>query len=290
MKSGIVKWLNKKFPQNYIVEKPFIGAAILLVLTFAFMVLYKPFSVHAARSFSIGLTLGMYSFIMVVFAIGAAFLLKIIPYFAKADEWNILKELLSILIILSAMGIAVYFAGFLIEVPAARWNIRTFLNSYTIAFLVGIIPFAFFTLINYRYIIYGDVIEYYNQLNSQQGQEQPEELLMIASKLKKEEVHFYPGQFIYAESEGNYVVFHLIVDDKIKTKMVRNSITNIEQQLSSIPYFIRTHRAFIVNLKRVQSKKGNTLGYRVKLTGIDDEIPVSRNNTHDFDRIIKKFS
>jgi DNA-binding LytR/AlgR family response regulator len=116
-----------------------------------------------------------------------------------------------------------------------------------------------------------------------------EELIHIESQLKKEDVSFYPGQLIYAESDGNYVVFYLDIDDRLQKKSVRNSITNIEGQLSSIPYLMRIHRAFIVNLRKVTVKKGNSLGYRLKLSGTDAEIPVSRQNTIAFDKNIRVY-
>jgi DNA-binding LytR/AlgR family response regulator len=71
----------------------------------------------------------------------------------------------------------------------------------------------------------------------------------------------------------------LISGDKVQKKVIRNSITDVEQQLAHIPYLARTHRAFIVNLKKIKSKKGNSLGYRLRLQGTEAEIPVSRNNT-----------
>jgi DNA-binding LytR/AlgR family response regulator len=75
----------------------------------------------------------------------------------------------------------------------------------------------------------------------------------------------------------------------VKKEIIRNSINNIEQQLSLIPYFFRTHRAFIVNLKKVRSKQGNTLGYIIKLTTTDIKIPVSRNNTNNFNRLFAEY-
>jgi DNA-binding LytR/AlgR family response regulator len=63
----------------------------------------------------------------------------------------------------------------------------------------------------------------------------------------------------------------------------------VEQQLAQIPFFVRTHRAFIVNLKKIKSKKGNSLGFRLRLRGTDSEIPVSRNNTRNFSELMKQF-
>jgi DNA-binding LytR/AlgR family response regulator len=114
-----------------------------------------------------------------------------------------------------------------------------------------------------------------------------EELIHIESKLKKEELSFFPSQFIYAESDGNYVTFHLDIQGKTREVMIRNSISNIEQQLSGLPFCIRTHRAFIINTGKVTSRRGNTLGYRLKLAGADEEIPVSRQNIKSFDDLLK---
>ena len=86
------------------------------------------------------------------------------------------------------------------------------------------------------------------------------------------------------------MVFHLKGELKVKKAVIRNSISDIEQQLSNIPYIVRTHRAFIVNARQVCSKKGNSLGYRLKLSCTDDEIPVSRKNIRAFDEVMKQYT
>ncbi len=288
MLHAIRNWFNKRIPQNYILNKPYIGAIVFFVISFGFLIIYKPLEARGARSFGLGLTMGMYGLVFAAVIITLAKLIKKLAYFSDENDWTILKELLSILIILAGMGIAVYFAGFLIEVHSSRWNFRTFSDSCEKAFLIGIIPFGFFTLVNYRYIFFSDVVQSYYRLSNESSGDIPEEPIHIISQLKKEEVSFYPSQLVYAESDGNYVVFHLEQDGKQQKKIVRNSINNIEQQLSVIPFIFRIHRAYIVNLKRIQSKKGNTLGYRLKMIGSDDEIPVSRQNTRNFNTIIRQ--
>jgi DNA-binding LytR/AlgR family response regulator len=187
------------------------------------------------------------------------------------------------------MGIVIYLMGFIVEPTGPRWNLETFLNSYFSACLLGIIPFTFFVAINYPYLslkIYKD---------SGTGgkpdylQQPPEELLKISSQLKKEELSFYPSQFLFAESDGNYVIFYLESGNQVRKQMLRNSIRNIEHQLSVVPYFIRIHRSFIVNLKKVKSKQGNILGYQLKLVTSDFKIPVSRNKIRIFDEVFERF-
>jgi len=283
------QWLNKKYPQNYIIKNPFFGTIIFFVFCIGFAILYKPLELHESRFFSYNMTVTVY-FIIVAFPLfGLVNILKRISYFSNSDDWTILREILSISILLSGIGITVYFSGFLLEPPSERWNIMTFLDSLLSAFLIGVVPFAFFTIINYRYLLVADIIKNFNPETYQTSSGQSEELIRIESQLKKEELAFYPGQFIYAESDGNYIVFYLNVENQIKKRMIRNSISNIEQQLSVIPFLFRTHRAYIVNVKTVSSQKGNTLGYRLKLIGTETEIPVSRQKTRDFDQIMKRY-
>ncbi len=289
MTGRIKKWLKIKYPQSFIIKKPFKGTLIITLFVFGFMVLYRPLNTHASRTLSYEETMALYSFLSGIFLYLCVRILKTMKYFSNANEWTIFNEILSVFIVLIVLGVAIYLLGFFIEVSKKRWNISTFINSVEGAFLTGIIPLAFFTLINYRYLFKESTDYEGNILKT--GMEIPsaEELVQISSQLKKEELSFYPTQFLYAESDGNYVVFYLNINDQVKKVIIRNSINNIEQQLSGIPYFMRVHRAFIVNLKKVRSKQGNTLGYLIKLAGPEFKIPVSRTNTRVFNEKLAQF-
>ena len=285
----INKWLKKKYPQNILIKNPLIGSIIFLVSCICFILIYKPFQLHASRYFNYEMTVAIYFTIVAFTLFGFVRLLKCIRFFSDPEDWTVMKELLSIIISLLCMGLTIYFSGFIIENPGNRWNLPTFFNSLLIASLIGIIPLLFFTIINYRFLLVTEIMKNFNTEIDSIMSEKSEALVRIGSQLKKEELEFYPGQFIYAESDGNYIVFHLNVDSQIKKRVIRNSISNIEKQLSAIPFLFRTHRAFIVNVKKVKSQKGNSLGYRIKLTGTDTEIPVSRQKAHDFNEIMKQY-
>ena len=290
MKGRIIKWLNIKYPQNYIIKNPFTGTLIIALFVFGFTVLYKPFNTHAARAFSYEATMAIYSLLSGIFIFLSIKILKTVKYFSNTKDWTIFKEFLSVFLVLFVLGIAIYLLGFFIETSAQRWNISTFLNSFKGAFLTGIIPLFFFKAINYPYLFSESIdLNIGNVAITGQENQPPEDLIQISSQLKKEELNFYPGQFLYAESDGNYVVFYLSINSLVKKEIIRNSINSIEKQLSGIPYFLRIHRAFIVNLKKVRSKQGNTLGYMIKLSETEIKIPVSRNNTKDFNKLSALF-
>ena len=286
--TGLInKCLKIRYPQNFIIKNPFTGTLLITLFVFGFAVLYKPFNAHAAKALNFGVTMAVYSLLSGLFIFLSITILKAFRYFSDSTDWNIFKELLSVFIVLLVLGIAIYLLGFIIEPSAYRLNISTFLNSLKGAFLTGIIPLFFFTATNYRYLL----TENLNQNKDGIGEpglekQSPEDLIQISSQLKKEELSFYPSQFLYAESDGNYVVFYLCINSQLKKEIIRNSINNIEEQLSGIPYILRIHRAFIVNLKKVRSRQGNTLGYLLKLNESEFKIPVSRKNTKVFNNLL----
>ncbi len=285
-----IKKLNRKtYPQNFMVRKPFLGTLLFTAFLFVFIIIYKPLGVRGARNFNLILTIFLYQLIASVPVFSLALILKRTNCFSKDKGWNFLKEIKTVFLFVFVFGISIYFLGFLLEEPAQRWNMPTFLDAVFRAFLIGIIPFLSFTLANIRYLYVTDITQEFHSGNQFHKPEAQEEPIHIISQAKKEELKFFPDQFVYAESKGNYVLFHLQDSGKFKTAMIRNSISNIEKQLSVNPFFVRTHRAFIVHIKKISSKKGNSLGYRLKITGINDEIPVSRQNTKKFDKLIQQF-
>ncbi|QIA09350.1 LytR/AlgR family response regulator transcription factor [Draconibacterium halophilum] len=276
-------WL-KDYPQNYLIKKPIAGALVLAFFCFVMLMIYKPVSNQGVSNLPYIQTMAVYCLSAGLAAYIAIRLFKTIKWFSSKNVWNLLKEMVFIVLIMLIIGIVIYLLAFLLEPPSDRWNLATFFDSFKYGFFTGIIPFAFFTAINYQslFITRISVIE-------DSSQKMPlENKIQIRSKLKKEELTFYPSQLIYAESDGNYVVFQLLVNGKIKQEMIRNSMSEVERQLSDFPEFHRTHRAFIVNLKKVANKKGNSSGYHLTLNNTEFEVPVSRQNTKSFDENLKK--
>ena len=288
MKLRISKWLKKRYPQNFILRNPYVGALIILVFMLGFILIYRPLSSHAAKNLSYIVTMSIYSLSSAISIFVFIVALRQLKYFSNRKNWTLSKELLSIVFTLSGMAISIYFTGFFVEEPGPRWNLPTFFDSYINAFLIGIIPFLFFTIMNYPYFKTYNIAPV--EVTNDGSSGFIEQSIQINSKLKKEKLSFIPSQFLYATSDGNYVEFYLDRDNKIDKEIIRNSISNIDKQLSQVPFFMRTHRAFIVNVKKADIRNGNTLGYRLKISGIDDDIPVSRQYTRDFIQLYNQYT
>lgn len=278
--------LRINYPQNYIIKKPLLGAFILFVFSLGFTILYHPLDTQKSFYYNFELTMVLYAFVASFFAWLAILLLKKIPSLSNIEDWSLLNEIVSAYLVLQVMGVAIFMFAFIIESPteATRWNINIFLDSCKYSFLIGIFPFAFFTLINYKFI----ELNFVATVNEFQDENKQALVVNINSTLKRESLSFYASELLFVNSDGNYVFFYLFRDNKIKKVPIRNSISNIENQLKQIPYYFRCHRAFIVNLNMVQSKKGNALGYHLRMVNCEDKIPVSRKYVKVFDSIFTK--
>jgi hypothetical protein len=286
VKNQIKKVLFKPFPQTFLIHKPFWGAFIFFFILLLFVALYRPLEVHKTAFLNFNLTVLIYCAIISISELAIAVIISKTNYFSKKGNWTIAKELLSILIILTSLGISVYFAGFMMETHSSRWNFTTFFDSFYRSVLIGTIPVILPSLLNIRFAFAPQIFQNYENTGQYKSNVIPEKFINISSMAKKEHLSFYPSEFIYAESKGNYVIFHLIKNDKSVEVSIRNSISDIENQLSSIPDFMRIHRAFIVNLKKITSRNGNTLGYRLTLKDCDDIISVSRQNAREFELLM----
>ncbi|MFA5420079.1 MAG: LytTR family DNA-binding domain-containing protein [Bacteroidales bacterium] len=81
---------------------------------------------------------------------------------------------------------------------------------------------------------------------------------------------------VFIKSADNYVEIRIKEENKFSTKLIRNTLKNIELQLQPYPFFIRCHRTSIVNTHYIKKLKLNDNNYSLLLKDLDDEIPVSR--------------
>jgi hypothetical protein len=274
-------WLNVKYPQNYIIRKPLAGTLLVVVFCYLFTMLYRPGNTHSSEPFSYEVTMVLYASMLMPLLYIMIRVYKLLPMFSNKSDWTFKKEVGFGLLLFFTLGVWNYFVGFVMENPVGRWNLYTFFDSVKSTFTVGIIPYSLFTIQNSKYLFQKNKLA----LNGDYESEKPgRSIVHINSKLKKGHLSFDPESFLYAESDGNYVNFYFKKNDKVEREIVRNSIADVENQLANIAFLKRTHRAFIVNLKMVVNKKGNSSGYRLHLDGVEKELPVSRKYVVEIDQ------
>lgn len=105
---------------------------------------------------------------------------------------------------------------------------------------------------------------------------EPEERIVLTGSTR-EQVEVAASSILFLTSESNYVKVLLLDENgKVQSKMIRQTMNNIEAQLNAYPYIIRCHRAFIVNLKHVRFASTASSGLQLTLDATSLPVPVSK--------------
>ena len=101
----------------------------------------------------------------------------------------------------------------------------------------------------------------------------PEE---FTSDSKTDKIEIHPDDVILVKSADNYVNIIYRDNSDIKKRLLRNTITNIQNQLRKYPEFLRCHRTYVINSAYILNMTNSYKGFRLKLLDYEEEIPVSR--------------
>jgi hypothetical protein len=269
-------------PKNILLSKPILGSLVITLFSFAFVVIYKPLDTHSSLNLNYQATMALYCLVSGLFAFLALYLLNRISFFSGKKPWNLKKEFIAILIVLLAFSIGAYFLGFYMEPPSGRWTLSTFLGTLRYGFLIGGLPLLLVSVMNLRYVILPErVVE--KTYRESDPDASGNELIEIDTGQKKTTLQVNPNHLLYLESRGNYLDVYWVENDQLRDMTIRSSVRKAMLQFNTYDFLFQTHRAFIVNLKMVVSKHGNSLGYQLKLPKVKSEVPVSRQKVRAFD-------
>lgn len=259
------------------------------VIVFLIVYLLQPFGISQMHSeYKIIILLGY----GVVSSIALSVTLYLIPaFFPKYFEeknWTLGKHLLNTLLLcfLITIGNGVYSAW--VYNLNLSWNL--FYISLIWVALLAPFPIVFFTMWNRNLQLARNLKEatemnFYlsRKISSENGEVISEEKesssgMLVFSGGTREMLEVAVDDFLYAEAEGNYVkaTYRTGKNGAVIQKLLRATMKQAEETVADYPYIIRCHRAFLVNVQRVVKVDGNSQGYRLRLEGCEEEVPVSR--------------
>ena len=209
-----------------------------------------------------------------ILGLNLIFLPLIFPKFFKTGKWNFIKDVILNawiwILISTAYTFYARYVG-LIEITA---------HSMFKILLLGLAPVAILIVVNQNKILkryLQDALELIKS-QDQDNSENPEKKhkILIESDNKSESISILSESLVLVKSANNYIEVFWAEEEKIHKKLIRNTLTNIENQLKKYPKFIRCHRTALINKTFVEKKAGDSHGLQIKLKGIEELIPVSR--------------
>ncbi|MBN2519644.1 MAG: LytTR family transcriptional regulator [Bacteroidales bacterium] len=115
------------------------------------------------------------------------------------------------------------------------------------------------------------------------------EFLQIFDNNNRRSVKIPIESILYISSADNYIVINYNDNNKKKHKLLRNTLSAVEEQLIKKNVDIkRCHKSYLVNLQLIKKITGNAAGYKIQLKGLDNPIPVSKSYKESFIHLLKQ--
>lgn len=103
--------------------------------------------------------------------------------------------------------------------------------------------------------------------------------ILISLQLNDSEGAFsFPlNKWIGAKSAGNYLELYFATPNHKPNVLVRSTLKLLTAAMQDHSQFYHCHRSYAINLDYVEKLNGRAQGYKLKMKGVVDPIPVSRN-------------
>lgn len=294
----IVTFIKQPYPYYYSLDKLLKLSLAIMLIIFIFLFLFRPFNININElRYNYNLTCIIYGFVA-----GLSFFVTLLTInicfhttFCNEDNWTIAKELFVLILLLYVIGNSNFLIRSIINTNPYNFKLTYYFEEQLHTYLVGIIPIGIFTTVNYHYLNISNknnasksdnLIKTNNLISTPH----PSSIVTITSQSIYESITIDINSIIYIRSDGNYINIHLFENGSTNKKQIRNTLKNIERQLSVHSNIVKTHRSHLVNTIHIKSIKGNAQGYAISLKNCDYIIPVSRHNICQFDKVINNSS
>lgn len=277
------EYLNRP---TYAVDKPWTLAILNSTVIGLILAIFEPFHYKLNSLIQFGVLLVFISLSFIASVLGFVVAPKIFKRFYDPDQWTIGKNILHCFLFLLFIGICTFIYDRYFLIKADFWTdfgshgfyIILFIDMLA-AFTIGVIPLIFGLFIVENNALKRNLLEAQklNKLLSERTrqEEATTETITLAGD-KKDFISLVPENILYMEASGNYVDICYKEEAKEKHKLLRSTIKQMEEIMLDFNYFVRCHRAYIVNINHIRNISGNAQGYRLSLGNGIQEIPVSR--------------
>lgn len=271
--SALTNFLKK--PYDLLESKGFVYAFVfgMAIFAFVFLWIFEPFGLETLSDQEKWPVIGAYA--------GAALGISILQFLVVQPllfkRFRIYSTFLWLMLHLVLIGLSNAF------INSHLWNdgqiyIYNILIFQWIVLSIASLPIALFITLHYAWLMKKraeKAIDINRRMNAQDTQE-PENVITLCNSNGKEELKLSKSKLLCIKSDDNYAEIHHLDSSQVKKHLLRNTLHNLEKQLGGESDFLRCHKSYIVNKSKIKEVSGNAAGYKMHLSRLDFEIPVSR--------------
>jgi hypothetical protein len=292
---ALLKILYRPFPRIGGAKNKFWAALAFGIFVFLFLFFFKPFGIGTFTTRQILLyALGFGGVTFAVMFINLLILDKIFSSFFKEETWTVGKEIFITLVHIVFIGLGNYLFANWLSITETSFNRLLYFEFISLS--LSIFPVTVWTLIKENMLL---------RRNRKEAEEfepvlHPEKTPAIAAEGTVKQEIIPPGydinlpitftsenesatlkadprQVLFISSADNYIKIYLLEGDAVIPKLLRSSLKRTGDDLKNHHQFYRCHRAYIVNLQKIESVSGNARGLKLILENCPVEVLVSRS-------------
>lgn len=188
-------------------------------------------------------------------------------YKHQVNRWFIINESIYIVVTGFIIFVFTFFYHFYVVSGLSSFSftsIWNFIRSYGLPFTPIIIPLWLYLRSKYG-VIEVPLKSTGNAVNNKS--------VTIHGESKSEILTIFESDFIYAQSQQNYVDVYYDIENVIHQKIFRSTLSNIIKQL---PNAWQVHRSYLVNLDNLTTVEGNARKRFIRISKIEETIPISQ--------------
>ena len=270
-------WLNSPYPLLQKAKYKWLFALLSGLFVFLFLIFFQPFGASQSIAYKYIFLAGFGVAVFLGVATTYFILPKLFREFFRPEKWTIGKEILlqsCCILIISAFN----------SIHNYNWwrdidLYQTFLNFLIITISIGIFPIIGLIFFKERTLSKRN-IERARLLSNQLPPAAVEETITLQiqeESVKESPIVMQLSQFVYAQSEGNYITIYYLDDSTLMHKLIRLSLKQLEIQLENLSQIKRCHRSYLINMQHITSINGNARSLTIQLEKVATSIPVSRS-------------
>jgi uncharacterized lipoprotein NlpE involved in copper resistance len=272
---NIITYLKQPFPKA---ENKWKNIVLISLFVTVFLLVFQPFGIGQIENskylFICGF--GLVTFFILVFDL--IIIERLFHRFFKEKNWRLYKELFWLFCIISSIGLGNVL--YVISFSGQHLSLAYLINFQVLTFAVAIFPITIFTISKHNYLLRKHTTsakDVNNSLKTESTVSQENKHISLYSYNEKAKVEFDINNLYYIESKGNDIELNLNENKFIVSKTLRNTLKKALGYLADSPELVQCHRAYIVNLSKVNKVEGNSQGLVLKFENCDIEVPVSRS-------------
>jgi hypothetical protein len=292
---SLFKSLRQPFPYNASIKGKIRMAAFFGIFVFVFLMIFRPFDLdyYPVQQLTL-IALGYGSITLVCVFLATTIFPICLPSSFNEFSWTTGRQIIFTAGVIFFVGLVNYLVSPLMV--NTTLELKSFVWFQGITLAIALLPVSIYILMRQNVLLkkfsgQAEQIEKKLQERNEATRPEPEKKsvnkLLFVGDYQNERVELFPDDLYVITSASNYVKLFHLQKEQLVYSMIRSTLKKAEETVLAEPNFFKCHRAYIINLDKVVHVQGNAQGYKVRIEGYEELIPVSRNlNTEFSDKLL----